>query len=123
MERVGCARVRPGPSFLGSLRNPRRFAVSPKVESNWFLVDFPVDWSVTMIVAFNRKKFAARGGAAAVEFAVVVPVFFLIFFGIVEIGRAFMVRGILDNAARAGCRTGILQGKSNTDVTSAVTSA
>lgn len=65
----------------------------------------------------------ARRGATAVEFAVVIPVFLFLIFGIAEIGRAYMVTHLLNNAARNGCRTGILSSKANTDITSAVDSA
>lgn len=55
-----------------------------------------------------------------VEFAVVVPVFFLFVFGIIEIGRGLMVTHLLTNAARAGCREGVLEKKSTADITAAV---
>ena len=55
-----------------------------------------------------------------VEFAVVAPVFFLFVFGLVEIGRGMMVSSLLHNAARAGCRAGIVPGNSNTAVNAAV---
>jgi Flp pilus assembly protein TadG len=41
----------------------------------------------------------------------------------IELGRGLMVRHMLTNAARRGCRLGILEGKSNADVTAAVNSA
>jgi Flp pilus assembly protein TadG len=47
-------------------------------------------------------------GAALVEFALVVPAFFLLLFAIVEFGRGFMVSSLLTNAARSGCRVGML---------------
>src|SRR6185295_1840502 len=53
----------------------------------------------------------------------VIPVYIVIFFGMIEIARVFMVRALLDNSARVGCRTGNLQGKSNSDVQAAITSA
>ena len=43
---------------------------------------------------------AARRGVAAVEFAVVAPVFFLLVAGVIEFGRAMMVESILANAAQ-----------------------
>src|SRR5690242_16742833 len=64
-----------------------------------------------------------RRGAAAVEFAVVASLLFLLVFGIIEIGRAMMVMEMLNSAARNGARVGVLQGTSNTDVTNAVTGA
>jgi Flp pilus assembly protein TadG len=61
-----------------------------------------------------------RRGTAAVEFAVVAPVFFLFSLGIIEIGRAMMVQTVLTNAAQEGARAGALNGAQNSDVTSAV---
>jgi Flp pilus assembly protein TadG len=49
-----------------------------------------------------------RQGAAAVEFAVVAPVFFLMIFGMIEIGRAVMVQQIITNASREGARIAVL---------------
>jgi Flp pilus assembly protein TadG len=58
-----------------------------------------------------------------VEFALVVPVFITIVFGILEVSRALMVQHLLTNAARAGARAGIIEGASNTTINSAVSSA
>jgi Flp pilus assembly protein TadG len=52
-----------------------------------------------------RKK---RGGTAAVEFAVVAPVFFLLVFGMIEFGRMVMVQQIITNASREGARLAVL---------------
>jgi Flp pilus assembly protein TadG len=57
------------------------------------------------------------------EFAVVAPVYILILFGIIEISRGLMVKHLLTNAARVGCRTGILAGKSTSDINTSVQSA
>ena len=46
-----------------------------------------------------------RRGVAAVEFAIVAPVFFFLVLGLVEIGRMVMLQQALTNAAREGCRT------------------
>jgi hypothetical protein len=51
-----------------------------------------------------------RQGAAAVEFAIVAPVFFLLVFGMIEFGRALMVQQILTNAAREGAREAVVDG-------------
>jgi len=64
-----------------------------------------------------------RRAAALVEFAVVAPVFFLVILAIVEVARLFMVGSLMTNAARSGCRAGVLPGKSNSDVSAAVTNA
>jgi Flp pilus assembly protein TadG len=66
---------------------------------------------------------ARRRGVAAVEFAVVASLLFVLILGIIEFGRAMMVLEMLNNAARNGVRVGCLSGSANTDVASAVTSA
>jgi len=64
-----------------------------------------------------------RRGATLVEFALVVPIFVTLVFGIIDIGRGFMVQSLLNNAARAGCRVGILPGKATSDIQAAVNGA
>jgi hypothetical protein len=49
-----------------------------------------------------------RRGAAAVEFAIVAPVFFVLVFGMIEYGRMVMVQQVLTNASREGARVGVL---------------
>ncbi len=62
-----------------------------------------------------------RKGIAAVEFALVAPVFFLLLFALIELGRMMMVQQSLTNAAREGCRTAILATTtSSSDVEAAV---
>jgi Flp pilus assembly protein TadG len=64
-----------------------------------------------------------RTGATTVELALVLPVFLLIVFTVVEIGRGFMTNHLLTNAARTGCRVGILPGKGVSDIAAAVDKA
>lgn len=64
-----------------------------------------------------------RPGAATVEFAAVVSLFFAFVFALVEFGRGMMVVNQLNHAAREGCREGILPGKSNADIKAAVAQA
>jgi Flp pilus assembly protein TadG len=61
-----------------------------------------------------------RWGAAAVEFAIVAPVFFLLVFGMIEYGRMVMVQQVITNAAREGARVGVLDGATTANVTTAV---
>jgi Flp pilus assembly protein TadG len=56
----------------------------------------------------NRKIRTTRSGVAAVEFALVAPIFFLLVFGLIEFGRMMMVQQSLTNAAREGSRVAIL---------------
>jgi Flp pilus assembly protein TadG len=58
-----------------------------------------------------------RRGTAMVEMALVLPIFFTVVLGIVEFGRAMMVGQMITNAAREGTRMGILDGETNTTVT------
>lgn len=63
-----------------------------------------------------------RQGAAAVEFALVAPLFFLLVFGMIEFGRMIMVQQVITNASREGARMAVLDSQTPTasDVTSAV---
>jgi Flp pilus assembly protein TadG len=56
-----------------------------------------------------------------VEFAFVVPVFFVLVLGIFEFGRALMVNELLTEAARQGCRQGIIEGTSSAAIKQAAT--
>jgi Flp pilus assembly protein TadG len=58
-----------------------------------------------------------------VEFAVIAPVIVLVIMGIIEFARGLMAVHLLNNAAHAGCRLGILQGKTNNDINSCVVTA
>jgi len=62
------------------------------------------------------KLQSKRKGAAMVEMAVVLPIFFMVVLGIVEFGRAMMVGQLATNAAREGARLAILDGSTNTEV-------
>ena len=63
----------------------------------------------------------ARRGVAAVEFAFVAPLFFLLILASVEIGRAMMVQQILVNASRVGARRAITLSSNEQAVIDAVT--
>ncbi|MEJ7591509.1 MAG: TadE/TadG family type IV pilus assembly protein [Planctomycetaceae bacterium] len=67
-----------------------------------------------------REKLC-RTGSAMVEVAVCFPVFLLILMGIIEFGRAMSVNQMLNSASRIGCRAAILDGSTNSSVTSVVT--
>ncbi|MDT0195016.1 TadE/TadG family type IV pilus assembly protein [Arthrobacter sp. AB6] len=52
----------------------------------------------------SRSGAAKEKGAAAVEFALVIPLFLMLVFGIVEFGRAFNIQVSLSEAARETAR-------------------
>jgi Flp pilus assembly protein TadG len=63
-----------------------------------------------------------RRGHVAVEFGIVVPIFLVFVFGLIEVGRGFNATHLLNNAARSACRQGILQNQTNDTITSKVNS-
>jgi Flp pilus assembly protein TadG len=66
----------------------------------------------------NRSSSVRRRGAVTVEMALVLPIFCSLVFGIIEFGRGFMVAQLVTNAAREGARRAIVDGSTNSDVTS-----
>ena len=78
----------------------------------------PCTRKVDKVCRSYRKK---RRGAAAVEFAVVAPLFLLLVFGMIEYGRMVMVQQVITNASREGARVGVLEGTSNQEVLDRVT--
>ena len=63
-----------------------------------------------------------RRAAAAVEFAIVAPVFFLLVFGMIEYGRMVMVQQVITNASREGARKAVLDGATTNEVQTTVDS-
>jgi Flp pilus assembly protein TadG len=61
-----------------------------------------------------------RRATAAVEFAVVAPVFLLLVFGMIEYGRMVMVYQVLTNASREGARVAVLDGATTASVSAQV---
>ena len=58
-----------------------------------------------------------RRGTAAVEFAVIAPVFVTLTMGMMEVTRAIQVKSYLTDAARSSCRLATQPGSSNSTVT------
>jgi Flp pilus assembly protein TadG len=56
-----------------------------------------------------------------VELALVIPLLLLLVLGMFELARALLVRQILTDAARKGCRTGIIHQFGNADIINDVT--
>lgn len=79
--------------------------------------------SAVRVPRAGKRRFRGRKrrGAAAVEFAVVAIPFFLLVFGMFEIGRMMMVRQVLTNASREGARAVILESATVAEVETMVT--
>jgi Flp pilus assembly protein TadG len=70
-------------------------------------------------MATLTKKPRQRG-IALVEMALVLPLLFLLLFGLIEYGWLFFKYQQIAGAARHGCRIGVAQGKSSADVDVAI---
>lgn len=64
----------------------------------------------------KREASRRRRGAAAVEFAVVCPVLFLVMLGMIEVGRAVTVQNLLSHVARDAARAASLDGSTAASV-------
>lgn len=56
-------------------------------------------------------------GQALVEFALIIPIFLLLVFGLVDLGRAVFISNSLAEAARDGARYGSVQARAYNDTT------
>ncbi len=66
----------------------------------------------------KQRTKSGRRGAAAVEFALVAPVFLVFLFGTIELGRLALSRNVITNASREGARLAIIEGATDEDVKS-----
>ena len=55
-----------------------------------------------------RRLMGKEGGYAAVEFALLLPLFLALVFAVVEMGSAWYARQVMVNASREGARFGVL---------------
>jgi Flp pilus assembly protein TadG len=81
--------------------------------------------SRTSIPAVNTPEARAgrrssRRATATVEFAALAPFLATLILGSIEISRALMVKNMLSDSARRGCRVGIVPGKATSDITTYV---
>jgi hypothetical protein len=63
-----------------------------------------------------KKRTLLRRGTAAVEFAMVLPVFLVFVFGLAEYGKAQMTANMLQNACRDAARWGSTEGVTTSEV-------
>jgi len=69
---------------------------------------------------FRHKQNGGENGQSIVEMALILPVFAIILFGIIEFGRLWMTVNVMSGAAREGARVAAVSG---TDFTQARTTA
>lgn len=78
-------------------------------------------WGNIFEIAMARCRIQSRRGAAAVEFALVAPIFlFAIIMPLIEFGRAMAVLNSIAATAEVGCRTAVLPGNNNNAISTAV---
>lgn len=77
-------------------------------------------WPLRKLDKPCRSYRKQRRAAAAVEFAVVAPVFFLLVLGMIEYGRMVMVQQVITNASREGARRAVLDGSTAAEVQATV---
>ncbi len=66
------------------------------------------------------KRYRNEKGAALLEAAITLPMILLIAVGIFEFGRAYQTWQVLTNAAREGARMAVINGSTDTAVTTRV---
>ncbi len=66
------------------------------------------------------KRLRNQRGAALIETAITIPLVLLVSVSIFEFGRAYQTWQILTNAAREGARIAVLEGPTDTQVTTTV---
>jgi Flp pilus assembly protein TadG len=69
-----------------------------------------------MLLIPRPKSPRARAGIAALEMAIIAPILVFVTLGMLELARGMMVKETLTDAARKGCRAGILASGTNAAV-------
>ncbi|MBN2326929.1 MAG: pilus assembly protein [Candidatus Omnitrophica bacterium] len=69
------------------------------------------------------KKYERERGSVAAELVILLPVFLLLFFAILEFGNFMAIKNNLTSAAREGARIGVLPGAAASDVRDRIISA
>ncbi|ADB19156.1 TadE family protein [Pirellula staleyi DSM 6068] len=71
----------------------------------------------------SKRTTRARSAAVTVEFALTIPLLFLLFFGMIEFARIAMIENSVENAAYEGARAAIVPGGTSTSAQTAAQSA
>jgi hypothetical protein len=77
-----------------------------------------LDHEIGNMITWGRqdRKTGARAGTTIVEMAIVLPVFFLFIFAIIEFGHAYLVIGTMTAAVKKAARMGAADGVTTQDV-------
>src|SRR4030065_1740253 len=76
---------------------------------SFFYVPQGTDGSASKMGVVMKRDATHSRGQGLVEFALVVPLFLILLFGMVEFGRAWMTKNILTGAAREAVRRAAVQ--------------
>lgn len=74
------------------------------------------------LLATRNSKLEIRGGAAAVEFAIVAPIFFMLVLASLEFSRVNIIRHTADQAAYEAARHAMVPGATAAEATAKATS-
>ncbi len=73
------------------------------------------------LISFKQKKAApTEGGAAAVEFALLLPLLLLVLCGIFDFGNLYFQMDLVNEAARQGARLAAVNGTSSAAINTAI---
>lgn len=70
-----------------------------------------------------RAALSSRRGQSMVETALILPVFLLLIFGTIDIGRAVYTHTLLSHAVRDGCRVAVISSRPTSQVIQTVVQA
>jgi len=59
-------------------------------------------------IGFPKKRLRPDSGEALVEMALVLPILLVLSLGMLDFGRAFHMKNIVDSAAREACRVAVI---------------
>ena len=68
----------------------------------------------------RRSGLRRRSGGAVLEMALTMTMLFSLVFGMIEFGFFFFVKNTMQNAAREGCRAGIVATGTNTTINTSI---
>jgi Flp pilus assembly protein TadG len=72
-------------------------------------------------ISTNRSRYLRRrSGTAVLELSLTLTILFLLCWGMVEYGYYFFIKNTMENAAREGCRAGIVSTGTNTTVNQSI---